>query len=480
MTKSIMSETKPLFESPHGRSPRLEDGQIVPELSETARLAFPMVLTQIGQIVMMTTDLVFIGRIGADVLAAAALATRIYLFGLTLGLGLLAAIQPTVAQAFGASNLKLMRRALRAGLLGAMLLSLPVMVFSLQGRSILLAMGQTQDTARLAQQYLLGLAWGAAPSLCFAVFRSFMGSVNRPGPSLWITFAAAAINPLLVYLLMYGKLGLPQLELFGVGLATTLVNFGTFLAVVYLATMRPPLRDYRLLAHLWDLDRSTIRQLIVLGMPIAIRGIVAHGLSSSAALLAARISVSALAAHQIAVQAAAILFMLSSGISTATAVRVGHAVGRKDGSGVKRAGLVGMLFGISIVAIVTLAVVAARVEIAKLFLSESTSDSDATIGLAAQLLLAAASCYVAESLATVAAGALYGLKDTRLPLLFLCISYWMTGISLGYLLSLNAGLGVVGIWIGLSVGAAFYGSLLSLRFWSLASRIAGENRSFPV
>nr|WP_308200493.1 MATE family efflux transporter [Bradyrhizobium sp. 190] len=481
MSKDRTAEAKTVSESRHGQKGRRPGDQyIIVELCKTARLALPMVLSQIGQIAMMTTDLVFIGRAGADVLAAAALAGRIYLFGFTFGLGLLAAIQPVAAQAFGANNLSLIRRSLRMSLWEAVLLSFPIMVFALQGQSVLLAIGQKPDEAWLAQQYLLGLTWGTAPALCFAVLRSFMGAVNRPEPVLWITLAAVPINALLVYLLMYGKLGLPRLELFGAGLATTLVNSGTFLAGLYLATMRLPFRDYHVLAHLWRFDRALMRQLIVIGTPISIKGLMAYGLSSAAALLAGRISASALAAHQIAVQVAVILFMLSYGIATATAVRVSHAVGRNDGPGVKRAGLVGMLLGMVVATIVTFAIVAARFQITNLFLGESTGDAGATTGLAAKLVLAGASCYITEAVATIAAGALCGLKDTRVPLLFLCIAYWLVGLSLSYVLSLNIGLGAVGIWIGLSTGATLYGALLALRFWLLANRIAHRSRRLPV
>jgi len=450
------------------------------ELAETAKLAWPMVLTQVGQIVMMTTDLAFIGRIGAEAVAAAALAGRVYLVCFTFGLGLLAPIAPMVAQAFGADKLTVVRRSLRMGLWAALLLSFPIMAFALCGEQILLALGQEPDVARLAQQYLFGLIWGVAPALCFLVIRSFMGAVNRPEPVLWITLVAIPINALLAYLLIYGKLGLPRLELFGAGLATTLVNCGAFLAGFWFATMRRPFRDYHVLAQIWRFDWPLMRQLIVIGTPISIAFLMECGIPSAAAFLMGVIGATTLAAHQIAFQVAAILFMVPSGISMAAAVRVGRAVGRNDGPGVKRAGLIAMLFGIVIAALLTLAVIALRFEIAKLFVGESADDADATIRLAAQLLLIGASSFITAAMSSIASGSLRGLKDTRVPLLFAGVAYWLIGFSLSYVLGLKLGLGAIGIWIGLSIGTATYAGFLVLRFQLLANRLALQSRQLTA
>ncbi|WP_235976726.1 MATE family efflux transporter [Bradyrhizobium archetypum] len=450
--------------------------QLAVELGETAKLAFPMVLTQVAQVAMMTTDLAFIGRIGIEAFAAAALAVRVYLVSFIFGVGLLAPIAPLTAQAFGANNLSLVRRSLRMGLWAALVLSLPIMAVALRGEQLLLGLGQAPDAARLAQQYLFGLTAGVAPALCFQAIRSFMGAVNRPEPVLWITLAAVPVNALLAYLLIYGKLGLPRLELFGAGVATTLVNCGTFLAGLWFATMRPPFRDYHVLAHLWRFDWLRMRQLIVIGAPISIASLIGYGLVSVAALFAGLIGTITLAAHQIALQVSATLFMISFGISMAAAVRVGHAVGRNDGPGIKRAGLAAMLLGIVIVAMLTLGVIAARFEIAELFLDKSVRDTDATIGLAAKLLSVGASYFISDAVQVIAAGSLRGLKDTRVPLLFAGAALGLIGLSFSYVLGLKIGLGAIGIWIGLSIGVTVYAGLLVLRFHLLVNRLALQNQ----
>ena len=392
------------------------------ELTETLKLAVPIALTQLGQIAMMTTDLALIGRLGDEAVAAAALAHTVYFISFTFGMGLVSAVAPLAAQAFGARNPRLVRRSLRVGLWAALLISLPMMVLPRFGEQILLMLGQAPATARLAQRYLLGLAWGITPALWFLAIRGFMGAVNRPEPGLWITLAAIPANAVLVYLLIHGELGLPRLELFGAGLATTIINFGMFLAGLWFAYGRPPFRKYQVLGRIWRVDWLLMRQLIVIGAPISISFLLEYGLFAAAALLMGLISTTALAAHQIALQIAAILFMVPFGIGIAATVRVGHAVGRGDAPAVKRAGFMATGLGVVFMSAMTLAVILGRFAIARLFFGEAVESGGAVIELTATLLMVGATFFVADGIQTVAAGALRGMNDTRMPLLFAAIS----------------------------------------------------------
>jgi multidrug resistance protein, MATE family len=440
------------------------------ELAETLKLATPMALTQLGQIAMMATDLGFIGRLGNDAVAAAALAGTVYFVSFTIGMGLVSAVAPLAAQAFGAHQPRLVRRALRTGLWAALLISAPIMLFSFYGERILLELGQAPAAAQLAQHYLFGLVWGVTPALWFLAIRGFMGAVNRPEPALWITLAAIPANALLAYLLIYGEWGLPRLGLFGAGLATTIVNFGTFLAGLWFATYRRPFRNYHVLGHLWRIDAWLMRRLVVIGAPISIAFMLEYGLFSAAALLMGLISTTALAAHQVALQVTAILFMVPLGIGMAATVRVGHAIGRKDARAVKRAGLVAALLGVGLIAVLTLAVIVSRYAIAELFLGAAES-ADAAVELSATLLLIGATLFIADGLQTIAAGSLRGMNDTRVPLLFAVVSYWLIGFPAACLLGFRTSLGAIGIWIGLSCGTAVYATLLVLRFRRLARRL---------
>jgi MATE family multidrug resistance protein len=422
--------------------------QLALELTETLKLAVPIALTQLGQVAMMTTDLALIGRLGDEAVAAAALAHTVAFISFAFGMGLVSAVAPLAAQAFGARNPRLVRRALRVGLWAALLISLPMLAFRLSGEQILLMLGQAPATARLAQGYLLGLAWGITPALWFLAIRGFMGAVNRPEPGLWITIAAIPANAVLVYVLIHGELGLPRLELFGAGLATTIINFGMFLASLWFAYGRPPFRKYQVLGRIWRVDWMLMRQLIVIGAPISISFLLEYGLFAAAALLMGLISTTALAAHQIALQVTAILFMVPLGI-----------------------GIAAVLLGMVLVSALTLIVILTRFAIARFFFGEAVESAGAVIELTATLLMVGATFFVADGIQTVAAGALRGMNDTRMPLLFAAISYWLIGFTSAYGLAFWTDLGAVGVWIGLSCGTAVYAVLLILRFRRLAGHL---------
>ena len=450
----------------------LSDRHLLRELTETLALAVPMALTQLGQIAMMTTDLALIGRLGADAIAAAALANTVYFVSFTVGMGVVSAVAPLAAQAYGAGDAHRVRRALRVGLWAALLISLPMMAFPLCGETILLALGQAREPAHLAQQYLFGLVWGATPALWLLAIRGFMGALNRPEPVLWITLAAIPSNALLAYLLINGRWGLPQLGLFGAGLAHTIVNCTMFAAGLWFATSRRPFSKYHVLGHLWRIDWAMMGQLLAIGAPISVAFAMEYGLFSAASLLAGLIGTTALAAHQIALQVAAILFMVPFGIGMAATIRVGHAAGRNDADGVRRAGFAAALLGLVLGTVVTVAIVFGRFAIARLFLGNTGGTIDATIALAATLLSVGATFFITDALQGIAAGALRGLKDTRMPLLFAVISYWIIGFSAAWALAFYADLGAAGVWIGLSIGTTVYAVLLTLRFHRLSNRLA--------
>src|SRR3954464_10243804 len=336
------------------------------ELGETLKLAVPLALTQLGQIAMMTTDLAMIGRLGSEAIAAASLAHTILFVSFTFGMGLVAAVAPLAAQAFGARNPHLIRRSLRVGLWAALLISLPLMALRFWAEPVLLMLGQTPITAHLAQEYLAGLVWTILPALWFMAIRGFMSAINRPEPILWITLAAIPANALLVYLLLYGAFGLPELGLFGAGLATSIVNLGTFLGAVWFAARRRPFRKYHVFGYFWRIDWKLMWQLIVIGTPISLSFLLEYGLFGAAGLLMGLISTTALAAHQIALQVAAILFMVPFGIGMAATIRVGHAVGGGNAPAVDRAGFVAIGLSIVFMSIMTLAVIAGRAGIAHL------------------------------------------------------------------------------------------------------------------
>src|SRR5262249_30124504 len=211
---------------------------------------------------------------------------------------------------------------------------------------------------------------------------------------------------------------LPPLVFLGAVIAPTLISLGLFLAAVWIAYTRHPFKKYRVLGRFWRPDWQLMRQLIAVGAPISGAFLLEFGVFAAAALVMGSIGTTALAAHQIALQTAAVLFMVSFGIALAATVRVGQAVGRKDAIGTRRAGVAAILLGAAFMTGMTVIVALTRSYIPLLFLGAEAPDAAATVALAATLLVVGASFFIADGTQTVAAGALRGLNDTRLPLLF--------------------------------------------------------------
>ena len=344
------------------------------ELIETIKLAGPLALTQLGQIAMMTIDLALIGRLGNTAVAAAALAHGVLFTTFMFGLGLVAAVAPLAAQAFGARQPRMVRRALRVGLWAAVFTGVPLSLVQLQAGDLLIRLGQPHDVAVLAQRYLLGLAWSLTPAWLFIALRGFMSALNRPEPALWITLVAVPANGLLAYMLIYGAFGLPALDLLGAGIATTLIDIAMFVASVWICCTQPPFKKYQILGHFWRPDWPLLGKLAAIGLPISATFLLEHGLFAAAALLMGLISTIALAAHQVALQTAAIVFMVPLGIGMAATVRVGHAVGRRDEAAARRAGFAAMGLGVAFQAAMALCVIVGRHDIPLLFLGSTSVD----------------------------------------------------------------------------------------------------------
>src|SRR5690348_15116742 len=270
------------------------------EFGATVKLALPIALTQLGQVAMMTSDLILIGHLGDGALAAAALGQTVLFAAFVLGMGLVSAVAPLAAQAYGAREPRMVRRALRVGLWAALMLGAPMTVLEYYGEDLLRLLGQDETSAHLAGLYLLGLGWSLVPGWWFIALRGFMGAVNRPEPALWITLVAIPANTLLGYGLIYGRFGLPRLELLGAGVATAGINLALGVAGFGIAYRRPRFPNYRVLGRFWGIDWPLLGELIVVGAPIAGAFLLEYGLFATAAIMMGWIGTTALAAHQVA------------------------------------------------------------------------------------------------------------------------------------------------------------------------------------
>ncbi|MBV1797574.1 MATE family efflux transporter [Siccirubricoccus sp. G192] len=440
-------------------------------------LAWPIALTNLSQIALLLTDTLLLGRLGTEALAAATLGVNLYWALLAPLFGLAQAAAPMLAQARGAGRrtdaprrgwIREMRRSARQALWAVALLTLPVWAVLWHAEALLLALGQEPGLARLAGDYILALMWGLPLFGTFVVLRGFLAAMERPEAALWVSLAGLAVNALLGWLLILGGWGAPRLGLVGAGLASTLANL-FMLAALLLAIRRDrQLRRFRLLGHLWRPDWLRFREVFRIGLPIAGQMWLEIGLFATAALVMGWLGAVAVAAHAIAVQMATTTFMVPMGIGQAATARVGLAAGAGDAAGAERAGRVAIVIGAGFMAAMAGLLVLGAEALPWLFLNAMDPGAPAVAAAGAMLLVIAGLFQLADGVQVVAAGALRGLKDTRVPMLLAAAGYWGLGLPLGLVLGFPLGLGATGIWIGLAAGLALVAGLLLLRWRRLA------------
>lgn len=430
-------------------------------------VGLPMGLTQLVQFSINTVDILMIGRLGPEPLAAAALGLVMFYVMFVVGLGPAMATAPMVSQALGADSgdVRDARRSVRMGLwavgIGAALLS-TVYLFAEQ---IALALGQPPTLARLAEPYVLALAPGLPFALGVIVLRNFLATIERARAPLVAIILTTALNAFLNYLLIYGNWGFPRLELVGAGIASSLSHAVGFFALVAYIGIEKRARRFELFHNFFAPDWERLIEVARLGWPIALTIGFEAMLFNAAVFLMGRIGVNEVAAYQVALNVAAIAFMMPLGLSMAGSVRVGLMAGAQDEAGVRRAAALTVLVCIAAIMLVAVPMMIAPRGIAGLYLDANDPANAAVIGLVASFLPIAAAFALFDATQVAAAQALRGLKDVRIPMIMTGISYWLIGFPVSAGLGLFTPLAAVGVWWGLLAGLASAAIMLGIRLW---------------
>lgn len=436
------------------------------EVRAMLALAWPMILTNLAQSAMTATDVMIIGRLGADALAAGALGSNLYFAPLIFGLGLVYATSPMMAAELGRKkhSVRDVRRTVRQGLWQAVMVAIPIWILLWNGETILLWMGQEPTLASQAGIYLRGLQWAVLPFYGYIVLRSFISALERPGWALVIMAVAVMLNAVGNYLLVFGKFGFPELGIFGSGLATSLASVFMFVGMAAVVTLHPKFRRYHLFGRFWRADWARFWALLKLGAPIS--GILAFEVTifNAAAFLMGLIGAPQLAAHAIALQIASVTFMIPLGLAQAATVRVGLAYGAGNADGVSRSGWTAYVMGVSFMALMAFVMLAFPHLLIGAFIDTGDPANAVVIGWAVTFLAFAALFQVADGAQAVSAGMLRGLQDTTVPMIYAALGYWGIGLTLGVSLAFYFGVGGSGIWIGLCSGLAVVAVLLLYRW----------------
>ena len=441
------------------------------ELGSTVRLAWPMVLALFAQQAINATDVLLIGRLGPQPLAASTLALNLtYTLNMFL-LGLVTASSPMMATALGqrSNAVRDVRRTFRAGLwlVGAALPFYWLILWNIG--SIMRAFGQSPALAAMGAEFLHAYMWCAAPWLLFQLLRNFAAALERPRVVLWLSLVGIGVNAVLSWALIFGRLGLPALGLAGAGIGSTLTWSILCLALgVYIVSERK-FRRFHLFGRWWRMDRERALAMVRLGLPIGITLALEMGVFALAAYFMGWLGAEAVAAHAVALQIAALTFMIPLGLGQAATVRVGLALGRRDRAGIARAGWTAWVLGVGFMAAMALIIWSIPRTLVTLFLIDDPANAK-VIALAVQFLLVAAAFQLADGAQVIGAGMLRGLHDTRVPLLFALVGYWVVGLGIGTWLAFGADWRGVGIWAGLAAGLAAVAALMMWR-WLRRDRI---------
>ncbi len=438
-------------------------------------LGLPLIGGHLAQFSIGLTDTLMLGRYGAEALAALTLATALFFLLFLMGCGFAWAVMPMVAQYDAKGDPTSIRRATRMGLWLSTLYFACVMPLLWVSGPLLLALGQSPDLAADAQTYLRIAGFGMLPGLLVMVLKSYLAALSRTRIVLLITLAAALANGLGNYILIFGKLGAPELGIVGAAISSVVSQSVALAGIAVYAHHRLP--EHALFTRLWKPDREMFTRVFLLGLPIGLTTLAEVGLFEATALMMGWLGTVPLAAHGIALQTASATFMVHLGFANVATIRSGNALGKRDAAHLKRGAAAVLALSLATSCVTIVVFLSLPEQLVSLFLDPADPARDAILATGAALLAVAALFQLVDGAQVIALGLLRGMQDARIPMVIAVIAYWAIGIPASYLLGFVLDLGGVGIWSGLVVGLGLAGVLMQHRFWCRAVPEAGRKFS---
>ena len=440
---------------------------VVEEGRAFLQLAVPLAIAQIAQFAVGFVDTVMMGHLSTEILAAGGLASTTFQMLLTIVSGFVMSVGVLAAEAYGSGKRHRLTELARQGMWLSLLLSVPFTILLWQMPVVMRTLNQPEVVVGLAQNYFSSVSFGVLPALGFAMLRGYLSAFSLAGVVTVIVSIGTAFNIACNYVLGFGKLGFPRLELTGLGIGSGLslwLMFGLFLAYIL---RHPELSRYRFWRG-WRYPKlSVLRRLVAVGLPISVTFVLELGLFLAVTYMAGSLGAVVLAAHQVAFQTMAMIFMVPIGMALATTTRVGLWFGKGDREGMRRAGFVAISMAAVFLLVSGVGLALFRRWSVALFVSSTDAQAASVAGLAMNLLLVSAVAQMFDGMQRVAMSALYGLQDTRVPMVLSAIAFWGIGLTAGYLLCFAVGWGVVGLWIGQYIGIAVGGTIFVWRFHRL-------------
>ena len=420
------------------------------------RLALPVAAVQLGLMAMGVIDTIMVGHVSPAALASAALGNLYFFIAGIFGQGTLMALDPVISQAVGAREDEAISRALQRGLVLSLALTVVTCATFVPVTWVLTLLRQPPEVVPDAARYVRIAIPGVFPFYAFVVFRQSLQAMGRVAPVMWTVLVANLLNVCLNWVFIYGNLGSPALGVGGSSLATSISRW-----VMPLLLLAISGREIYARLTPWraeTLASAPLMRMLRLGLPIGVQYLLEYGAFAAAALLMGVLGTTQMAAHQIAINLASFTFMVPLGVSTATAVLVGQAIGSGDEARARRAAVAGIFTGTSFMCVSALTFLLFPEALARVYTGDAT-----VIGLAAILIPIAGIFQVFDGIQAVAAGVLRGIGDTHAPALINVVGFWLIGLPVSWLLAFHYAGGAVGLWRGIVVGLAAVALILLAR-----------------
>ena len=420
------------------------------------RLALPVVAALVGLMAMGVVDTMMVGHLSAEALAAVALGNVYYFAATIFGMGTLMALDPVLSHAVGAGDPEEIARGIQRGIVLAILLCLPTALLLWPAPAVFAALHQPPDVAPLAGAYTRVCIPGTIGLFAFVVLRQSLQALHRMRPVVLTILAANVLNAGLNWVLIYGRFGAPALGVVGSALSTTISRL--LMAVLLLVLAWPALRDDVRPFRRAALELAPLGRLLRIGIPIGLQQQLEYGVFGVVGLLMGTMGTNQVAGHQVALNLASLTFMVPLGISSAAAVVVGQAVGRRDLGGAIEAAQAALTVAVGFMGSTALIFLLLPGTLARLY-----TTAPAVIAVAISLLPLAAVFQVFDGIQVTSIGILRGLGDTRTPMITGILGYWAIGLPVSLWLGFRVGLGPAGLWWGLVLGLALVAIFLLAR-----------------
>ncbi|MFT4205070.1 MAG: MATE family efflux transporter [Chitinophagaceae bacterium] len=433
------------------------------EAAKTLKLSAPIILGELTQMSLGIINSAMVGSVHYKQLAASALVNSVLNIPYVLGIGMSMCISQTVATANGRGDKGSVAHYLYNGVALMILAALVISLVLELLQPILFHLGQDRDVAVLAGPYLRLMGFSVIPMLLFFALKQFTDGLELTKTAMVLSMAAMPLNVLFDYTFIFGHFGFPRMGLRGAGIGTlvtrTLVLAILALIILFHPKFRPFIRDRK---TQWYLSRKTFNELLHIGIPSGLQGVLEVAAFAVSGILAGVFGAVALAAHQIALQSATFTFMVSMGLAQGTSIRIGNAFGRKDWKLIGAIGKSTFITGLVYGGICAVLFISLRNHLPYIF-----NQDPQVVRVTSVLFVFSAVFQISDATQAIGVGVLRGVKDVTAPTIYMAVAYWVLGLPVGAFLGFRLDWGVYGLWTGFVIGLSCVSILLNRRFRQL-------------